>query len=44
MIYDSTSILINEGQELREMGHIHAPWLILINSSASMAGEKISAV
>lgn len=43
MIYDSTSIL-NEGQELHVIGEIHAPRLILIESSASLAGEKISAV
>ena len=48
MIYHSTSILeryyYNERQELREIGHTHVPCLILIDSSASMASEKISAV
>lgn len=48
MIFDSESILKKyysyEGQELHDMGSAHAAVLLLIDTSASMAGEKICAV
>lgn len=48
MMFDSESLLKKhysyEGQELREMGRAHAAVLLLIDTSASMAGEKICAV
>lgn len=48
MMFDSESILKNyyshEGQELREMGRTHVAVLLLVDTSASMAGEKICAV
>lgn len=48
MIFDSESILKKyysyEGQELHNMGSAHAAVLLLIDTSASMAGEKICAV
>lgn len=48
MTFDSESILKNyysyDGQELREMGCIHAAVLLLVDTSASMDGEKICAV
>lgn len=48
MIFDSESILKNyysyEGQELHNMGSAHTPILLLVDTSASMFGEKISAV
>lgn len=48
MIFDSESIMKHyysfEGQELREMSCTHAAVLLLIDTSASMAGEKICAV
>lgn len=48
MIFDSESILKKyysyEGQELHNMRSVHAAVLLLIDTSASMAGEKICAV
>ena len=48
MMFDSESILKNyyshEGQKLREMGRTHVAVLLLVDTSASMAGEKICAV
>lgn len=48
MMFDSESILKRyysyEGQELREMGRTHLAVLLLVDTSASMAGEKICAV
>ena len=48
MMFDSESILKNyyshEGQKLREMGRTHEAVLLLVDTSASMAGEKICAV
>lgn len=48
MMFDSESILKNyyshEGQKLREMGRTHVSVLLLVDTSASMAGEKICAV
>ena len=48
MMFDSESILKKyysyEGQELREMGRTHLAVLLLVDTSASMAGEKICAV
>lgn len=48
MIFDSESILKKyysyEGHELHNMRSVHAAVLLLIDTSASMAGEKICAV
>lgn len=48
MMFDSESILKNyyshEGQKLREMGRTHVAVLLLVDTPASMAGEKICAV
>ena len=48
MMFDSESILKNyyshEGQKLREMGRTHVAVLLLVDTSASTAGEKICAV
>lgn len=48
MMFDSESILKNyyshEGQKLREMGRTHVAVLLLVDTSAPMAGEKICAV
>ena len=48
MIFDSESILKKyysyEGRELHNMGSVHAAVLLLIDTSASMAGEKICAI
>ena len=48
MMFDSKSVLKKyysyEGQELQNMGSTHAAVLLLVDASASMAGEKICAV